>query len=86
MTEDQKKNLETQLWGIANLLRGKISADDALFRLDYILGSILFKYLSEKQHKIADYLSSTDQSINKLKKQIEQITQFKKGLLQKMFV
>ncbi len=28
MTEDQKKNLETQLWGIANLLRGKISADE----------------------------------------------------------
>ena len=28
MSEDQKKQLETQLWGIANLLRGKISADD----------------------------------------------------------
>jgi len=53
MTEDQKKNLETQLWGIANLLRGKISADDALFRLDYILGFIFFKYLSEEQQKIA---------------------------------
>jgi type I restriction enzyme M protein len=44
MTEDQKKNLETQLWGIANLLRGKISADD--YR-DYILGFIFFKYHSE---------------------------------------
>lgn len=36
MTEDQKKNLETQLWGracplgIANLLHGKISAYDYL--------------------------------------------------------
>jgi type I restriction enzyme M protein len=28
MSEDQKKQLEAQLWGIANLLRGKISADD----------------------------------------------------------
>ena len=45
MTEDQKKNLETQLWGIANLLRGKISADD--YR-DYILGFIFFKYLTGK--------------------------------------
>ncbi|WP_301201404.1 type I restriction-modification system subunit M N-terminal domain-containing protein [Plebeiibacterium marinum] len=35
MSEDQKKQLEAQLWGIANLLRGKISADD--YR-DYILG------------------------------------------------
>ena len=53
MTEDQKKNLETQLWGIANLLRGKISADD--YR-DYILGFIFFKYLSEKQHLYANEL------------------------------
>lgn len=53
MTEDQKKNLETQLWGIANLLRGKISADD--YR-DYILGFIFFKYLSEKQYLYANKL------------------------------
>jgi type I restriction-modification system DNA methylase subunit len=53
MTEDQKKNLETQLWGIANLLRGKISADD--YR-DYILGFIFFKYLSEKQYLYANEL------------------------------
>ncbi|MDG1277002.1 MAG: type I restriction-modification system subunit M [Algoriphagus sp.] len=46
MSEDQKRQLETQLWGIANLLRGKISADD--YR-DYILGFIFYKYLSEKQ-------------------------------------
>ncbi len=45
MSEDQQKILETQLWGIANLLRGKISADD--YR-DYILGFIFYKYLSEK--------------------------------------
>jgi len=47
MSEDQKQILERQLWGIANLLRGKISADD--YR-DYILGFIFYKYLSEKQY------------------------------------
>jgi len=53
MSEDQKKKLETQLWGIANLLRGKISADD--YR-DYILGFIFYKYLSEKQYLYANGL------------------------------
>ncbi len=46
MSDEQKRILEAQLWGIANLLRGKISADD--YR-DYILGFIFYKYLSEKQ-------------------------------------
>ncbi len=46
MSEDQKQILERKLWGIANLLRGKISADD--YR-DNILGFIFYKYLSEKQ-------------------------------------
>lgn len=68
MSEDQKKKLESQLWGIANLLRGKISADD--YR-DYILGFIFYKYLSEKQllyanellvgEAITDYKKVTDQ-------------------------
>lgn len=53
MSEDQKKQLEAQLWGIANLLRGKISADD--YR-DYILGFIFYKYLSEKQYLYANEL------------------------------
>jgi type I restriction enzyme M protein len=67
MSEDQKKILESQLWGIANLLRGKISADD--YR-DYILGFIFYKYLSEKQtiyanellvgEPVADYKKVTD--------------------------
>jgi len=53
MSEEQKKLLESQLWGIANLLRGKISADD--YR-DYILGFIFYKYLSEKQLLYANEL------------------------------
>jgi len=67
MSDEQKKILEAQLWGIANLLRGKISADD--YR-DYILGFIFYKYLSEKQllyanrllegEQITDYKQVTD--------------------------
>ncbi len=53
MSESQKQVLEKQLWGIANLLRGKISADD--YR-DYILGFIFYKYLSEKQYLYANQL------------------------------
>lgn len=53
MSEDQKQQLESQLWGIANILRGKISADD--YR-DYILGFIFYKYLSEKQYLYANDL------------------------------
>lgn len=61
MSEDQKKMLESQLWGIANLLRGKISADD--YR-DYILGFIFYKYLSEKQLLYANELLQDEQVID----------------------
>ncbi|QQL43935.1 type I restriction-modification system subunit M [Sulfuriroseicoccus oceanibius] len=53
MSEDQKKQLESQLWNIANTLRGKMGADE--FR-DYILGFIFYKYLSEKMHLYANGL------------------------------
>ncbi|QFZ53832.1 type I restriction-modification system subunit M [Oceanihabitans sp. IOP_32] len=77
MLEDQKRILETQLWGIANLLRGKISADD--YR-DYILGFIFYKYLSEKQYlyanellegeAVTDYKAVTDtETLNAIKEE-----------------
>jgi type I restriction enzyme M protein len=40
MSETQKKQLEQQLWNIANTLRGKMDADE--FR-DYILGFIFYQ-------------------------------------------
>jgi type I restriction enzyme M protein len=51
MTEDQRRQLQQQLWNIANTLRGKMSPDD--FR-DYILGFIFYKYLSEKIERYAN--------------------------------
>lgn len=51
MSEDQKKQLEQQLWNIANTLRGKMNADE--FR-DYILGFIFYKYLAEKMEIYAN--------------------------------
>lgn len=57
MSEEQKKLLETQLWNIANELRGKMDADE--FR-DYILGFIFYKYLSEKQLLFANKLLETE--------------------------
>lgn len=53
MSEEQRRQLDAQLWGIANLLRGKVDPDD--YR-DYILGFIFYKYLSEKQHMYANEL------------------------------
>ncbi len=57
MLDDQKKQLQTQLWNIANELRGKMDADE--FR-DYILGFIFYKYLSEKLHLYANKLLKAD--------------------------
>ena len=51
MSEEQRKQLQAQLWNIANTLRGKMGADE--FR-DYILGFIFYKYLSEKVQRFAD--------------------------------
>lgn len=57
MSEDQKKQLEQQLWNIANTLRGKMNADE--FR-DYILGFIFFKYLAEKMELYANSILEQD--------------------------
>ena len=57
MSEDQKKQLEQQLWNIANTLRGKMNADE--FR-DYILGFIFYKYLAEKMELFANEILKQD--------------------------
>ncbi|MFC1644531.1 type I restriction-modification system subunit M [Patescibacteria group bacterium] len=51
MTTEQKKLLEKQLWNVADLLRGKMNADEYK---NYILGFIFYKYLSEKLEYFVD--------------------------------
>lgn len=57
MSDDQRQRLKSQLWNIANVLRGKMNADD--FR-DYMLGFIFYKYLSERMEIYADKLLEPD--------------------------
>ncbi len=57
MSEEQKKQLQTQLWNIADTLRGRMDADE--FR-DYILGFIFYKYLSEKMYLYANKILEND--------------------------
>jgi type I restriction enzyme M protein len=57
MSEEQRRQLQQQLWNIANTLRGKMGADE--FR-DYILGFIFYKYLSEKIQRYADTMLEED--------------------------
>lgn len=58
MTNDQKRQLEAQLWNIADQLRGKMNADE--FR-DYCLGFIFYKYLSERLYLYANEILAEDE-------------------------
>lgn len=51
MPDEEKRNLEKQLWAVANVLRGKMNADEYK---NYILGFIFYKYLSEKLERYVD--------------------------------
>lgn len=60
MSDQQKQELERELWNIADILRGKMDADE--FR-DYILGFIFYKYLSERMETFAEKLLETEKEI-----------------------
>ena len=57
MSEEQRRQLQQQLWKIADSLRGKMHADE--FR-DYMLGFIFYKYLSEKIQRFANTILEED--------------------------
>jgi len=66
MSEEQKRLLEKKLWEVANLLRGKMHADEYK---NYILGFIFYKYLSEKLERYVDesLLASEDFTFAQIK-------------------
>lgn len=66
MSDEQKKLLEKQLWGVANTLRGRMNADEYK---NYILGFIFYKYLSEKLEQYVDekLLASEDFKFSEIK-------------------
>jgi type I restriction enzyme M protein len=83
MSDEQKRILMRELWNIADLLRGKMNADEYK---NYILGFIFYKYLSEKQEMYVneelglieeagvDYLNLNEKTegYNELIKEIEE--------------
>lgn len=57
MSEELQQKLRTQLWTVANTLRGNMPAGDFMY---YTLGFIFYKYLSEKIEKAADEILVDD--------------------------
>lgn len=71
MSEEQKRILERQLWGVANVLRGKMNADEYK---NYILGFIFYKYLSEKLERYVNekIISGEDFTFAQIKEKTKQ--------------
>jgi len=64
MSEELQQKLRTQLWAVANNLRGNMSANEFMY---FSLGFIFYKYLSEKIEKYADQsLEDDDITFKKL--------------------
>lgn len=57
MSEELQQQLRSQLWTVANNLRGNMSASDFMY---FTLGFIFYKYLSEKIEMYADEILSED--------------------------
>lgn len=58
MSEELQQKLRTQLWAVANNLRGNMSASDFMY---FTLGFIFYKYLSEKIETFADKALEDDE-------------------------
>lgn len=79
MSEDQKKLLEKQLWAVANVLRGKMNADEYK---NYILGFIFYKYLSERLENYVNekLLASEDFSFSEIDENTKQGQEYLKHI------
>lgn len=58
MSEELQQRLRSQLWTVANALRGNMSASDFMY---FSLGFIFYKYLSEKIELYANEILEEDQ-------------------------
>lgn len=58
MSEELQQKLRTQLWAVANNLRGNMSANEFMY---FSLGFIFYKFLSEKIEKYADQALENDE-------------------------
>ena len=58
MSEELQQKLRTQLWAVANNLRGNMSANEFMY---FSLGFIFYKYLSEKIEKYANQALGNDE-------------------------
>lgn len=58
MSEELQQKLRTQLWAVANNLRGNMSASDFMY---FTLGFIFYKYLSEKIETFSDKALEDDE-------------------------
>lgn len=58
MSEELQQKLRTQLWAVANNLRGNMSANEFMY---FSLGFIFYKYLSEKIEEYANQALENDE-------------------------
>ncbi|WP_294703229.1 restriction endonuclease subunit S [uncultured Fusobacterium sp.] len=58
----------------------------AIYTKDLLKLVVVIPPSPEEQQKIADFLSSIDNKIESIEKELEELKEFKKGLLQQMFV
>jgi type I restriction enzyme S subunit len=81
-----KKNENIRfIYAVMQLIKFEVGGHGRHWISQYALMNISYPCL-EEQKKIADFLSAIDVKIDSLSKQINQTQNFKKGLLQQMFV
>ena len=62
MSEELQQKLRTQLWTVANNLRGNMSANEFMY---FSLGFIFYKYLSEKIEALKNAISNNEPLVDK---------------------
>ena len=79
MTTEQKRQLEKQLWGVADVLRSKMNADEYK---NYILGFIFYKYLSKNLVQYVDtkLIEREDFSFSEIKENTEEGKKYIKSI------